>query len=99
MPHNPFEQNCPCCGSKNLKLSKLGAYKHTFIPEERNSAVSRICNPRRVVLDQRRAECNSGAQQIEDLRYRKSSRLTPILADTPSLGGLRYERGSKSRGL
>ena len=33
MPQNQFEQTCPCCGSKNLKLGKLGAYKHTFIPE------------------------------------------------------------------
>jgi hypothetical protein len=33
MPQNPFEQNCPCCGSKNLKLGKLGAYKRAFIPE------------------------------------------------------------------
>ena len=46
------------------------------------SAVSRICNPLRFLPAGRLAECNSAIQQIENLRYEKSSRATTILTDS-----------------
>ena len=52
---------------------------------ELNSAVSQICNLLCFGPHDHLAECNSAIQQIENLRYKKSSRLATILGDADRL--------------
>src|ERR1035437_1564616 len=54
--------------------------------EELYSAVSRICNLLPFLPAGRLAECNSAIQQIENLRYEKSSRAATILTDSNTTG-------------